>query len=190
MTKVCVSGLILLLAAGAAVGEQHSPAAFAVDDPELYFGFFSLHQAHLKMAADAKVAEARGVRSGGQGSNEMDSASLRAGFVRELGVTETDYDRLSTVAASILDRIDGVNQAVAKLRDEILAARALGQMRPNSDDQARAMALQQQRVEILRDGIRQLQSALSPAGWSSLHAYINDNYRSHIVRKELPRAQR
>lgn len=188
MTRVLVTGFAFLFALCTAAGQQRAAAELRADDPELYFGFFSLHQAQLKMVADAKAAETAGAKPRGDGLNDMDSVSLREGFVRQLGITEADYDRVSAISMSVLDRIDGINQTAAKLRDEILAARTAGQARPNSADQAEAMALQQQRIGTLRDGMKQLQSTLSSAGWSTLHSCINDDYRSHILRKELPHA--
>ena len=142
MIRAPANYAIVLLAVCTAAAQQNTRAAVAADDPELYFAFFSLHQAQVKVVADAKTAEGRGVKGGGGGSSEVDSASLHSAFVRELGIGEADYQRVSGIAASALAKIDVVNQDVAKLRDEILAARAAGQMRPNSDDHAKATALQ------------------------------------------------
>lgn len=176
----------LLLDGVLAVGQQGAPG-FAVDDPELYFGVFSLHQKHQEQIAAAKAAEAG--RAKDVESEDPTSASLHQAFAQQFGVTEADYDRVSGVAASVLDRIFMVNQAVMKLRDDILTGRAAGRARPDAQDRAKALAFQQERTDILRDGMKELQAALSPQGWNAFHSFINGTYRSHIVRKELPHGQ-
>lgn len=75
------SGLLfaasLLLGGALAVGQQ-STSGMAVDDPELYFGVFSLNQAHQKQIADVKAAEA--ARAKDAESEDPRSASLHQAF--------------------------------------------------------------------------------------------------------------
>lgn len=176
----------LLLGSALAIGQQ-ATSGFAVDDPELYFGVFSLHQKHQEQIAAAKTAEA--ARAKDAESADPSSASLHQAFAQQFGVAEADYDRVTGVAARVLDRIFVINQAVMKLRDDILAGRAAGQARPSADDRSRALAFQQQRADILRDGMKELQLTLSPQGWNAFHSFINGTYRSHIVRRELTHGQ-
>ena len=89
-------GLLILIAgllidAAPAVG-QPGASGFAVDDPELYFGFLSLQQTQQEQIAAAKTAEA--ARAKDSESQDPTSASLHQAFAQQPGITEADYDRV------------------------------------------------------------------------------------------------
>jgi hypothetical protein len=154
----------VLLGGGVAIGQPQQPSGIALDDPELYFGFFSLHQAIQKDTARTTDGE------GG--------IALKRAAARHFNISEADFTLIGKIASSVLENISTLMQAAD---DYYLAERAAGRM----PDRTKLEAFQQQRLTVLQKGAKDLQATISPAGWSALHAYINDTYRSHITRKEL-----
>lgn len=170
--SICRYRLFLVIAAlvgcAGAVAQQAGAAAIAPDDPELYFGFFSLQQAIQKDISAAKDAPS--------------GAALQQAAARHFNISEADFVILGSAASAALERVSAfMRDAHAHLQSEIAAGR-----RP---DGATFEALNKQRLAILQDAANALQKSMSPAGWKALHSYINDEYRSHIVRTELSHAK-
>jgi hypothetical protein len=166
--RLVIVSVGLLLCDASVFGQQSGVAAIAPDDPELYFGFFSFHQAIQKDISGAKDAS-----SG--------AAFLRAA-ADHFNISESDFLSAGRVISSVLGRISALMQAAkAYSSNEMAAGR-----RP---DRTTLEAFQKQRLELLRDGANDLQQAVSPTGWEALHSYINGPYRSHTIRKELTRAK-
>jgi hypothetical protein len=133
------------------------------DDPELYFGFLSLCRA---VENDAQASEAeRGVK-------------LRRAMAQHLGIADADFAALLNVATTVLGQVSSLSDDA---KSYYLAEGAAGRVPPRT----KLDVFQKRRAALLLGGARSLQSAMSPAGWTAIHAYINDTYRNSLIRRDL-----
>ena len=151
-----------------AFAQQAGIAAVPPDDPEVYFGFFSLQRAIQK-----DISSAKGPSAG---------AALQRAAARHFNVSESDFAILGRVSNSTLGGLSALGQ---EARAYVAQERTAGR----TPDPGRAAAFHERRLALLREGAGALQKSMSPAGWGALHSYINDRYRSHIVRREPTHAK-
>jgi len=157
----------LLLFASGLVVAQTTITGISVDEPELYYGFFSLR---TQMQTDISSAESDSIAS-----------ERQASLAKYLHISEADFVRAGDVSKDVLARIAGVVSAAKAYNSQETAGRRM-------PDRVKLQAYQQQRTVVLEDGMKELKKALSPQGWSALHDFINGEYRSHLVRKEVSHA--
>ena len=157
-----------LVGCAGAFAQQAGIAAIPPDDPEVYFGFFSLRQGIQKHIVAAKDASA--------------GAALERAAARHFNVSESDFAIVGLVTNSTLGALSALGQ---EARAYVAQERTAGR----TPDPGRAAAFHERRLALLREGAGALQKSMSPAGWGALHSYINDRYRSHIVRREPTHAK-
>ena len=168
-TTVLLRTCLFLFALGLVAAQTASPSV-SIDDPELYYGFFSLR---MQMQRDI---------SGISSESYVSTAGERqASLAQYLHLSEADFVRAGDVAKAVLARVGGVVDTARGYRTEEIAGLKV-------PDRAKLQAYQQQRTTILQDGMKELQRTLSPQGWQALHEYINGKYRSSVVRKEVSHA--
>ena len=152
-----------LVGCAGAFAQQAGIAAIPPDDPEVYFGFFSLQQAIQKDISAAKGASA--------------GAALERAAARHFNVSESDFAILGRVSNSTLG---GLSTLAHEAKAYVAQERAAGQ----TPDPGKLAAFRERRLALLREGAGGLRRSVSPAGWGALQSYISDRYRSHIVRTE------
>jgi hypothetical protein len=141
----------LFFGAPQAPAQQSAATGIAADDPELYFGFFSLQQEFQKdISAQGDAA---------------DGTVRQRAMARHLNIDEVDLRSAGSVANSVLEKVHAVAQAARAYYAAEVAAGLV-------PDRTRIAAFQQQRLAILRDGAKSLSEAVSPPGWAALRTFI------------------
>jgi len=169
LRRSCIASAILcLLLLGSETFGQQGAGAPGVDDPELYFAFFTFHQMIQKDISGTEAAS--------------DAGRLRAAAARHFDISEEDLARVGALSSTVLSSLSTVaEQGRTYHRGELAAGR-----RPVL---AKLEAFNNRRLALLRQGASDLQRVLSAPGWQAAHAYINGTLRVNMVRKELTHAQ-
>lgn len=161
LNHAIIVATVSLLVGSAAVGQQQHASPVAQDEPELCFGFFSLHQAIQK---DILA--------------RTDGSALKRAAAQHFNISEVEFDTMGRVASSVLAQLSALTQAAKGYYENESASGRL-------PDRTKLQEFNNQRLAILQRSMVELQAALPAASWTALHAYINDSYRSHVIRREL-----
>jgi hypothetical protein len=131
------------------------------DDPRLYLMFFDFHNS-LMLAVENKKAKDP---EGGARTEKAVAQVLKVQLSELQKVTDTAH-------AFVGDRAKWQND----LKSYVDATRARNQ----EPDTVMLAQFGQQRQELIANAVQQLRTGLSPAGWTGLQSYINNEYRRHI----------
>jgi len=128
-TTVLLRTCLFLFALGLVAAQTASPSV-SIDDPELYYGFFSLR---MQMQRDI---------SGISSESYVSTAGERqASLAQYLHLSEADFVRAGDVAKAVLARVGGVVDTARGYRTEEIAGLKV-------QDRAKLQAYQQQRTTI------------------------------------------
>lgn len=137
------------------------------DDPEVYYSFFYFHD-DFSGWLDRRIA-----------TSPARAPKLRQGAARLFGVQESELPRISSATRPVAASLRALSVELQAYVDQTRA-------KDQGPDRAVFRQFETRRQQIISSGIDQLRAALTPEGWTALHAYINGQYRRSVRQVKLP----
>ena len=139
------------------------------DHPEVYFSFFYFHDDFSRWLEGRLAAY------------PVRASTLTQGAAKMLRVDQTELATISSVSRSVVAQLSALHAEVKAYSDQARANRL-------ALDPATLQQFQARRQQLIAAGVQQLTTTLTSAGWSGLHAYINDVHRQGMRRLSPPPA--
>ena len=145
---------------------QESGAHLPPEDPMLYQLFFGFHEG-LNTAIQNKKAQ-----------NLESGTRSEKGFANKLRIKQDEIQTVTNVSHRFVTDLAAWQSDLKSYVDRVRSQK-------QEPDPAVLQQFNQRKRQLIDEAVRQIRTTLSPASWTGLHAYINDEHRLHTTMTEF-----